>query len=134
MPDDPRIVVAEPYEMVDAGLYARRLAACDLLALPFDPQGEMLATGVASDVVGLGLGALVSEWGYLTEVLGAAGIPCGHTAPTVTAALDGLTDDQVRASQAASRALQAEQSWATAAERTLALFDEVVLSAAARRD
>ena len=75
VPDDPRIAVAEPYEMVDADLYARRLAACDLLALPFDPDGEMLATGVAADVVGLGLGALVSDWGYLTEVLGAAGIP-----------------------------------------------------------
>ena len=38
-----------------------------------------------------------------------------------------------RASQAASRALQAEQSWSVVAERTLALFDEVVLAAAAHR-
>ena len=103
VPDDPRIAVAEPYEMVDADLYARRLAACDLLALPFDPDGEMLATGVASDVVGLGLGALVSDWGYLTELLGAAGIRCGHTPESVTAALDALTEAQVLDAQAASR-------------------------------
>ncbi|MGZ4728376.1 MAG: hypothetical protein ACXWB2_11700 [Acidimicrobiales bacterium] len=131
VPDDPRIAVAEPYEMVSADLYARRLASCDLLALPFDPDGEMLATGLASDVVGLGLGALVSDWGYLTELLGPAGIPCGHTAPSVAAALDALTDEQVEASRAASRALQAGQSWPAIAERTLALFDEVVLAARA---
>jgi len=133
VPPDPRIAVAEPYEMADADLYARRLASCDLLALPFDPDGEMLATGVASDVVGIGLGALVSEWGYLTELLGPAGIPCGHTTSSIAAALDALTDEQVEASKAASRALQAEQSWSVAAERTLELFEEVVLTAAARR-
>ena len=55
-PVDPRIVVAEPYETVGADVYAQRLAVCDLVALPFDPEGEMLATGVASDVIGLGLG------------------------------------------------------------------------------
>ena len=133
VPDDPRIVVAEPYEMVDADLYARRLAACDLLALPFDPDGEMLATGVAADVVGLGLGALVSDWGYLAEVLGPAGIPCGHTAASITAALDALTDQQVHDARAASRSLQDAQSWPVVAEQTLALFDEVVLAHAAAR-
>jgi hypothetical protein len=133
VPDDPRIVVAERYERVDAEVYARRLAACDLLALPFDPDGDMLATGVAADVIGLGLGALVSEWGYLTEALGDAGIPCGHTAASVAAALDGLTDEQVVASQTASRALQAERAWPVVAEGTLALFDEVVLDQVARR-
>jgi len=133
VPDDPRIAVAEPYEMVDADLYARRLASCDLIALPFDPEGEMLATGVASDVVGLGLAALVSDWAYLTELLGAAGIACGHTPASVAAALDALTDAQVEAARAASRDLQPEQSWATAADRTLALFDEVVLAKLASR-
>lgn len=133
VPDDPRIVAAEPYEMVDADLYARRLVACDLLALPFDPGGEMLATGVAADVVGLGLGALVSDWGYLAEVLGPAGIPCGHTPGSITAALDALTEEQVRAARAASRSLQAAQSWLVVAEQTLALFDEVVLAKAATR-
>ncbi len=133
VPDDPRIVVAEAYDMVDADLYARRLAACDVLALPFDPDGEMLATGVASDVVGLGLAALVSDWGYLTELLGPAGIPCGHTPAAITAALDALTDQQVLDARAASRSLQEDQSWSVVAEQTLALFDEVVLAKAAVR-
>ena len=52
-----RIAVAEPYAMVDVELYARRLAACDVVALPFRPDGEMLATGVASDVIGMGRAA-----------------------------------------------------------------------------
>jgi hypothetical protein len=124
--------VAEPTRW-STPIYARRLAVCDLLALPFDPDGEMLATGVAADVVGLGLGALVSDWGYLTEVLGPAGIPCGHTPATITAALDALTDEQVHDARAASRALQEEQSWPVVAEQTLALFDEVVLAKRATR-
>ena len=53
VPDDPRIVVAEPYEMTDSAAYAQRLAVCDLLAMPFDPEGEMLATGTVFDAVGL---------------------------------------------------------------------------------
>ena len=133
VPDDRRIAIAERYENVDADLYGRRLAVCDLLALPFDPDGEMLATGVAGDAVGLGLGTLVSEWGYLAEVLGPAGIPCGHTSASVAAALDALTDEQVAHAQAASRALQPEQDWSVIAERTFELFEQVVLAQAADR-
>ena len=129
VPDDPRIVVAEPYVEVDAATYARRLAACDLLALPFDPDGEMLGTGTAADVLGLGLGALVSDWGYLTEVLGDAGIPGGHEAGPVAAALDALTDQQVAAARAASVARAPAVAWGPLAERTLAIFDDVALAA-----
>lgn len=128
VPDSPRIAIAEPYRMVDEREYARRLAVCDLLALPFDPAGDMLATGTAADVIGLGLGALVSDWPYLTEALGDAGIPCGSTPEQVAAALDALTDDAVVAAQAASRARQAPLSWPVLAEQTLAVFDELVVS------
>jgi len=132
-PVDPRIAVAEPYDMVDAETYARRLAACDLLALPFDPDGEMLATGLAADVIGLGLGALVSDWGYVAEVLGEAGIPCGHTASSIAAALDTLDVERVPAARAAARERQGELAWTVIAERTLVLFDEVVRIADAER-
>lgn len=132
-PDDPRIVIAEPYTMVDATTYARRLAVCDLVALPFDPDGEMLATGVAADVIGMGLGALVSEWGYLTEVLGDAGILMGHTVETMADALDGLTADAVATARAASRARQDACSWEAAADATAALFDRVVLASSTVR-
>jgi len=133
VPDDPRIAIAERYENVDVDLYGRRLAVCDVIALPFDPAGEMLATGVAADVIGLGLAALVSDWPYLTEAIGAAGIPCGHTAPAITATLESLTRDQVDAARAASRARQAELAWPVLAQRTRAAFDEVILDAAADR-
>ena len=133
-PHDPRIAVAESYEMVDVTTYGHRLAACDLVALPFDPAGDMLATGVAADVIGLGLGAMVSDWGYLSEALGEAGIACGHTAASVAAALDALTGEQIAAARAASVARQAELSWDVVAERTVELFEAVVHDAAARRD
>lgn len=132
-PVDPRIAVAEPYEMVDPDTYGRRLAACDLLALPFDPDGDMLATGLTADVIGLGLGALVSDWGYLTEVLGEAGIPCGHTAASVAAALDRLDAGRVAAARAAARARRDDLGWSVIADRTFALFDEVVGAADAER-
>jgi hypothetical protein len=98
---------------------------CDLLALPFDPAGEMLATGTAADVIGLGLGALVSDWPYLAEALGAAGIPCGSDPDAVAAALDGLTDDDVLAAQAASRSMQSELAWPAIAERTFVVLDRL---------
>ena len=37
-PDEPRIVADEPYRKVDPLTYAKRLATCDLLALPFRPR------------------------------------------------------------------------------------------------
>ncbi|MEZ5372103.1 MAG: hypothetical protein R2704_05105 [Microthrixaceae bacterium] len=79
VPDDPRIAIAERYRMVDRGVYATRLAACDALALIFDEHGDMLTTGAAGDSVGLGLPTLRSNWGYLVEHLGEAGIPVGQT-------------------------------------------------------
>ncbi|MEZ5142451.1 MAG: hypothetical protein R2726_08020 [Acidimicrobiales bacterium] len=129
VPDDPRIAVAQTYEEVDAATYARRLAVCDLLALPFDPDGEMLASGTAADALGMGLPALVSGWGFLTEMLGDAGIPCGHTAEQVAAALDALTAEQVATAAAASVARRPAYDWAPLAERTLALLDDVALAA-----
>jgi hypothetical protein len=125
-PTDDRLAVAEVYEMVDPGLYGLRAAACDLLALPFDPDGEMLSTGVAADVVGLGLGALVSDWGYLGEVLGDAGIPVGHTAATIADALDRLTPEAVAAARSAARDRRDALAWSLQAERTFALLDSLL--------
>jgi len=126
VPDDPRIVVAERYELADPPEYARRLAACDVLAMPFDPAGDMLATGTAFDAIGLGMPVLRSDWGFLVEVLGDAGIPMGHTAPSIAAALDGLDLDVVDAARAASALRRDELAWDAIAARTLALFEEVL--------
>jgi glycosyltransferase involved in cell wall biosynthesis len=127
VPDDPRIAVARPYRQVDAAAYATRLVACDALVFPFDPDGDMLATGTVFDAIGLGMPSLASSWGFLTEVLGAAAIPCGHTPESIAACIDGLTEERLTEAATAARALRAELEWEPIAERTLALFDRVVL-------
>lgn len=125
-PDDPRIVAAEVYRGVPPGEYAARLACCDLLALPFDPEGDMLATGTAADALGVGIPALVSDWPFLTETLGDAGVPCGHTAEAVRAALEDLDAATVEAARAAACARRDELRWDRLAERTLACFEQVL--------
>jgi glycosyltransferase involved in cell wall biosynthesis len=130
VPNDPRIAISEPYRGCDAATYATRLAACDVLALVFDPGGDMLATGTAADAQGIGLPALVSEWGYTTEVLGAGGIACGHTAGSIAAAIDALTPDALAAAAAAVRARRAQYEWGAIADRTADVFERVVLGEA----
>ena len=127
-PEDPRIVVAETYRGVPPEEYATRLACCDLLALPFDPHGEMLATGTAADALGVGIPALISDWPFLTETLGPAGIPCGHTPEAVRAALDDLDADRVAAAAVAARARRDELGWDRVAEHTFTYLEDVVLS------
>jgi glycosyltransferase involved in cell wall biosynthesis len=126
-PDDPRIAVAQAYRGCDPATYASRLAACDALALVFDPDGDMLATGTVADALGLGLPVLGSGWGYLSEVLGDAMIPCGHTPASIAAAIDALTPERLAAAGAAMHALRADFEWAAIAARTADLFDRVVL-------
>lgn len=127
VPDDPRIAIAERYRMVDRAAYATRLAACDVLALVFDPDGEMLATGAGADAIGLGLPALRSDWGYLVEHLGGAGLAAGHDAASIAAAIDGLTPDVIAGARAAAAERRVELDWAALAVPTAALFERVVL-------
>ncbi len=127
VPDDPRIAIAERYRGCDAATYATRLGALDALALVFDPDGDMLATGTAADALGVGLPTLASEWGYLTETLGPGAIPCGHTADSIAAALDALTREQLAVAAAATRGRRAAFDWEPIAARTADLFDRVVL-------
>ena len=87
----------------------------------------MLATGTVADAIGVGIPALVSDWPYLTETLGAAGIRAGHTAVDIAAALDGLTRADIDAARAATVALRPAYEWAPLAERTFDLFERVVL-------
>ena len=127
VPDDPRIVIAERYRMVDRAAYAVRLAACDVLALVFDPDGEMLATGAAADAIGLAQPVLRSDWGYLVESLGDAGIGAGHTVASVAAAIDALTPERLAAARAGAERRRQELGWATLATQTADLFERVVL-------
>lgn len=127
VPDDPRIAVARPYKMVNRSAYATRLAACDVLALVFDPDGEMLATGAAADAIGLGLPALRSDWGYLIEALGAGGIPAGHTVASVAAAIDALTPAVLATARSAAAVRRDELVWDGLATQTADLFERVIL-------
>jgi glycosyltransferase involved in cell wall biosynthesis len=127
VPDDPRIAIAERYRGCDPATYAARLAVCDALALVFDPDGDMLATGTAADAQGVGLPALASEWGYLTETLGAGAIPSGHTVESIAAALDALTPEQLATAAAATIGRRDAYEWGPIAARTAHLFDRVVL-------
>ena len=126
-PDDPRIAIAEQYRGADERTYATRLAVCDAIALPFDPEGEMLTTGTIADAIGLGIPALVSDWAYLTEMLGPAGIPVGHTAADISAALDRLDRPTLDAAAAATAALRGRFDWDPLARRTADLFERVIL-------
>ncbi len=128
-PADPRIAIADRYREVDAHTYGLRLAACDAIALPFDPEGDMLATGTVFDAIGLGIPALVSDWPFLTETLGDAGIRVGQTAAEITPALDALTQADLAAARAAITALRPAFDWAPLAARTADLFERVVLGA-----
>lgn len=120
VPDDPRIR-AEPYDSVDRATYDRRLLAVDVLVLPFT-EG-MLATGTVGDAIGHGLATMASDWGFLRETFGDAAIPCPLEPDDVAAAVDGLSDDDVRRSAAAVAALREPHDWATSAAATLELFD-----------
>lgn len=126
-PDDPRVVIAEQYRHADDATYTTRLAALDAIALPFDPSGDMLATGTVADALGVGLPALVSDWPYLTEVLGDAGIRVGHTATDVAAALDALTPERLAEARAAVTAMRPRFDWTPLADATFSLFERVVL-------
>jgi glycosyltransferase involved in cell wall biosynthesis len=126
-PADPRIAIAARYREVDARTYAIRLAACDAIALPFDPEGDMLATGTVFDAIGLGIPALVSEWPFLTDTLGGAGVPVGHRTDEIAAALETLTIEQLGAARARTEALRSRYEWGPIADATFALFERVVL-------
>ncbi len=126
VPDDPRIPIAEAYRNVDAAHYATRLVACDVLALVFDEAGDMLTTGAAGDSVGFGLPTLRSEWGYLTEHLGAAGLPVGQTSASIAAALDSLTDADVDRARRGALRRRKELDWSVLAPLTADLFDNVL--------
>lgn len=126
VPDDPRVHAA-PYRFVDRATYDRRLAAIDLLVLPFAPDGQMLTTGVAADALAGGVPALVTSWPYLDEALGAAGIPMGDTPDSWEATLEALEVATVREAAGAIGALRARHDWSVVADAHLALLEELTV-------
>jgi glycosyltransferase involved in cell wall biosynthesis len=122
-PDDPRIVALPPGR-VSREEYNRRLAVIDVLVMPFD-DGEMLTTGTVGDAVGIGLPSLVSDWPYLAEVLGDAGIRYGSSASDLTRRIDALDAGQLDRARAAAVRLQAAYDWTRLASRHFELLEQV---------
>lgn len=120
VPDDPRIT-AVPYEMVDRSLYDERLRSLDVLVLPF-AEAAMITTGTTGDVIGAGVPALVSDWGYLRESLGDAGIPYGDD---LTAVIESLDVAALARAADAARALRASCAPETVARQHLELLEAV---------
>lgn len=123
VPDRPG-VVARTYEFVEPATYNRRLAAIDVLVLPF-AAGEMLTTGTVGDAIGLGIPTIASDWPYLVEVLGDAAIVYGQGADALRDCIRDLDDGQLARAGAAAEALQPVYDWATVAEQTHDLLEAV---------
>ena len=127
-PRDERIAIAENWHYVDDDVMLRRLAICDLIAIPIAPEGEMLTTGLVSDALGMGLGMLISSWDYLTEIAGDAAIYCGNTANEIADSLNRLViDDVVKARQASMR-IRDERHWDHARVPMLEFYRRVLAS------
>lgn len=120
VPDDPRIH-AETYRMVDRSIYDERLRSLDALVLPF-VEADMITTGTVGDVIGAGIAALTSDWGFLSESLGGAGIRYGDD---LTGTLERL--DRARLDEAArvARSLRARVSSEAVAAAHLELLEAV---------
>lgn len=110
-PIDERIAIAESWQYVDDDLLSKRLAICDLIAIPIAPEGEMLTTGLTSDALGMGLGMLISSWDFLSEIAGEAGILCGDTASEVAESLNRLVIDDVVKAKEESMLIREEHHW-----------------------
>jgi glycosyltransferase involved in cell wall biosynthesis len=123
VPDDPRIR-ALPYENVARATYDRRLRAVDVLVFPIAP-GELLTSGVVGDAIGAGLPALVSDWPFLAEALGDAGIAYGATSADLARCLAGLSTERLAHAARASVALQEASAHERVASATLAFLDRI---------
>jgi glycosyltransferase involved in cell wall biosynthesis len=123
VPDDPRIIAE--YGPLAAGDYSERLSAIDALVLPFVPD-VMLTTGTVFDALGAGIGAICSDWSFLTETLGDAAIVYGSGPADLASCLRELDVSQLARSADGVAARAAELTWEASAEATLALLDELV--------
>ena len=103
-----------------------RLSACDAIALPFRPDGDMLGTGTVFDAVGVGLVSLTSDWDFLTEMLGDAAIVVGHRADDIAAALDALDHERFAGARAATLARREHLVWSDIGARTIEVFEDAV--------
>jgi glycosyltransferase involved in cell wall biosynthesis len=125
VPKHPRLV-GRPYSAVNRETYNRRLAYIDVMLIPIRPDGMMLTTGLVADAIAVGKPVIVSEWSFLTETLGDAGIVYGKSGEDLSRCLAELDLSTLDERSDAVRALQPKYTWEQSAEQTLGLFRDVV--------
>jgi glycosyltransferase involved in cell wall biosynthesis len=125
LPHDRR-VVCQPHGRVSRPLYDARLRVMDALVMPIR-SGNMLTTGTIGDAVAHGLPCLISDWPFLAETLGAAGIAYGRTADDLARCIETLTDSKLRTARRHAVALRRQTDPTRVAQLNLALLAEVAL-------
>ena len=124
LPNDPRIHY--DYLELQEQAYARKLKAIDAVILPFDPNGHMLTTGTAADILGAGTGVICSDWGYAREVFAGSEICYGSGVADLQDCLENLTVDQLAVSKAGVVERRAAYEWDLVAADLLALYEDLV--------
>jgi len=124
LPDDSRIHY--DYLELQEQAYACKLKAVDAVILPFDPEGQMLTTGTAADILGAGTGVICSDWGYAREVFAGSEICYGSGVADLQTCLEDLTVDQLDASKAGVIERRSDFEWDLVAAELLALYDDLV--------
>jgi glycosyltransferase involved in cell wall biosynthesis len=93
--------------------YNRRLRAIDVALMPFAPG--MLTTGSIGDVIAMGVPAITSDWPFLAEILGSAGIVYGAGEDALRQCISGLTAAQVSDASSAVPKLQERYAYSAVA-------------------
>ena len=126
VPNDPRIAIAEKYRHVRNRTFRKRLEICDVIAIPYQSDGEMLTTGVVASAMEVGIGILRTDWPFLEEVFGDAGIYIGKDAESFTVGLSRLTLGDIQLAKKASLKLRLSNSWQVIAEQYGRLYESVL--------
>jgi hypothetical protein len=134
VPDDPRIY-AWPYSFTERETYNKRIGTIDLLvcATIIEPNGSTLTSGTPADAIGAGRPALISDWPFLQEYMGDAGILYGLTAEDLIRCPEHIDQRRVQEATNAALELQPQLSWHRLAPFTLEVITEVIRLASSQR-
>jgi glycosyltransferase involved in cell wall biosynthesis len=86
----------------------------------------MLTTGVVASAMEVGIGILRTDWPFLEEVFGDAGIYIGKDAESFTVGLSRLTLGDIQLAKKASLKLRLSNSWQVIAEQYGRLYESVL--------
>jgi hypothetical protein len=102
------------------------LRACDIVAIPYREDGEMLTSGVLRSAVEVGLGILRTDWAFLKEVAGDVGIYIGRDAESFATGLSSLSAEDAGRAKRASLELKNLSNWRTTAQGYGKFFESLL--------